>query len=54
MLGCYDFSMTVQNFSDFFVVTIKNADHRVYITGVDKKAAAFILNNSGLCDKGVL
>ena len=46
--------MTVQNLSDFFVVTIKNVDYRVYITGVDKKAAVFILKNSDLCDKGVL
>ena len=52
--ACHDFSLTVQNFSDFFVVTIKNVDYRVYITGVDKKAAAFILKNSDLSDKGVL
>ena len=52
--ACYDFSMTVQNLSDFFFVTIKNVDYRVYITGVDKKAAAFILKNSALSDKGVI
>ena len=46
--------MTVQNLSDFFAVTIKNVDYRVYITGVDKKAAVFILKNSDLRDKGVL
>ena len=51
---CHNFSVTVQNLSDFFVVTIKNADYRVYITGVDKKAAVFILKNSDLSDKGVL
>ena len=49
--GCHDFSMTVQNLSDFFVV---NVDHRVYITGVDKKAAVFILKNSDLSNKSVL
>ena len=46
--------MTVQNLSDFFVVTIKMVDYRVYITGVDKKAAVFIFKNSDLGDKGVL
>ena len=48
------FSMAVQNLSDFFVVTIKNVDYRVYITGVDKKAAVFISKNSDLSDRGVL
>ena len=43
--GCHDFSMTVQNLSDFFVVNI---------TGVDKKAGVFILNNSDLSDKDIL
>ena len=46
--------MTVQNVSDSFVVTIKNVDYRVYITGADKKTAVFILRNPDLSDKGVL
>ena len=33
--GCHDFSMTVQNLSDFFTVTVKNVDYRVYIANVD-------------------
>ena len=52
--GCHDFSMTVQNLSNFFVVTIKKVHYRVYITSVDKKAAVFILQNSDLSDKGLL
>ena len=52
--NCHDFSMTVQNLSDFFIVTIKNVDYRVYITSVDKKAAVFILKNSELGNKGLL
>ena len=50
----HDFSMVVQNLSDFFILTIKNADYRVYITGADKKAALYFLNNSNLDDRGVL
>ena len=49
--GCHNFSMTVQNLNDFFVVTIKNVDYRVYITGV---SAVSILKDSDLSDKGVL
>ena len=52
--GCHDFSMTIQNLSDFYVVANKNVDYRVYITGVDKKAGVFILKNSDLSDKGIL
>ena len=51
--GCHDFSMTVGNLSDFFVVTVKNVDYRVYITVVDE-TAVFILKNSDLSDKSVL
>ena len=38
----------------FFVITIKNVDHRVYIIGADKKATVLILKNSDLSDKGAL
>ena len=46
--------MTAQNLSGFFIVTIRNVDYGVYITGVDKKAAIFILKNSDLSDKSVI
>ena len=46
--------MSVQNISDFFIVTVKNIDYRVYFVGADKKAAAYVLNNSVLDDKGVM
>ena len=46
--ACHDCNMTVQNLSDFFIVTIKNIDSRVYIAGVDKKAAIYLLSNSVL------
>ena len=52
--GCHEFSMTVMNLSDFFVVTIKGVDYRVYISGVDKKGAVFILKNSELGNNGIL
>ena len=52
--GCHDFSMTVMNVSDFFILNIKGIDYRVYSSGIDKKEAVNILNNSKLDDKGVL
>ena len=52
--ACHDFIMVVQNLSDFFIVTIKNIDYRVYIANVDKKAAIYLLNNSLLADEGVI
>ena len=39
--GCHDFSMIVQDLSDFFVVTIKNVDYRIYVRSVDKKSCCF-------------
>ena len=52
--ACHDFNMTVQNRNDFSIVTIKNVDYRVYIVGVDKKVAIYLLNNSVLDDKGAI
>ena len=49
--------MTVQNLSDFFIVTVQNIAYRVYITNVAiylKKAAIYLLNNSILSNKGVI
>ena len=51
---CHDFNMGVQNLNDFFILTVKNVDYRVCITGADKKAALYSLKNSVLDDKGVL
>ena len=51
---CHDFSMTVVDLSDFFVLTIKNVDYRVYISGIYKKEAVNIFKNFNLGDKGVL
>ena len=34
---CHDFSMTVMNLSDFFVLNIKSNNYRVYISNIDKK-----------------
>ena len=50
----HDFSMTVQNLSYFFILTVGNIDYRDYITGADKKSTMHILDNSVLDDKGVL
>ena len=51
---CHEFSMTVMDLSDFFILTIKNVDYWVYISNIDKKEAVNILKNSLLGDKGVL
>ena len=54
MFAIDDFSMTVQNRNDVFIVTVKNIEYRVYIAGVDKNAAVYLLNNYVLSDKGVI
>ena len=51
---CNEFSMTVINLSDFFILNIKDVDYKVYISGIDKKDAVNILSSSVLDDKGVL
>ena len=43
--GRHDFSMSVQNLSDFVILNIKNIDYRCYIVGIDKKDAISLLNN---------
>ena len=52
--GCHDFSMIVQNLSDFLILKIKNVGYRCYLVGINKKDAISLLNNSVLNDKGVL
>ena len=52
--GCHDFSTTVQNLSDVFIVTVESVDYRYYIVGIDKKDAISLLNNFVLNNKGVL
>ena len=39
---CHDFSMTVMDLSDFFILNIKNNDYRVYISNINKKEAIII------------
>ena len=39
---CHNFSMTVMDLSDFFVLTIKGVNYRVCISGIDKKEAVNI------------
>ena len=34
---CHDFSMTLMDLSDFFVLNIKGVNCRVYISGINKK-----------------
>ena len=34
---CHDFSVTVIDLSDFFILNIKNNDYSVYISNMDKK-----------------
>ena len=51
---CHDFSITVIDLSDFFILNIENNDYRVYISNIDKKEAIIIFKKSNLDDKGVL
>ena len=49
----HDFSMTMMDLSDFYVLTIKGNNYRVYINNTDKKEALIIFKKSNLDDKGV-
>ena len=51
---CHDFSMTVMDLRDFFILNIKNNDYRVYISNINKKEAMIIFKKSNLDDKVVL
>ena len=48
---CHDFSMTVMDLSDFFILNIKNNEYRVYISSIHK--AIIIFKKSNLDAKGV-
>ena len=47
---CHDSSITVMDLSDFFILSIKNNDYRLYISNIDKKQAISILRKSNLDD----
>ena len=51
---CHDSLITVMDLNDFYVLTIKGNDYRVYISTIDKKEAFIILKKSNLDNKGVL
>ena len=42
---CHDFSMTVMELNDFFILNIKNNDYKVYISNINKKEAIIIFKN---------
>ena len=44
-IKCHDFSMTVMDLNDLFILTIKSNDYRVYISNIDKKEAMIILKS---------
>ena len=48
---CHDYSITVMDLSDFFVLKIGSIDYRVYISNIDKKEAIIIFKKSNLDDK---
>ena len=51
---CHDFSMTVMDLSDFFILDIESVDYRVYISEIDKKEAMIVFKKSNLDDEGIL
>ena len=50
---CHDFSMTVMDLSDSFVLNIEGHDYRVYISNINKKEGMIIFKKSDLDAKGV-
>ena len=51
---CHDFSMTVMDLSNFFILNIKNNDYRLYINKIDKKEAIIIFKKPNLDYKWIL
>ena len=46
--------MTIMDLSDFFILTTKINDYRVYTNNINEKEVVNVLKNSNLDDKGII